>query len=335
MYDQTRSAPVAITVFGAIINAALAIQVLAAWRSLRWEPESEWEAPSDVWRVDGVKIIWGLLSAYFATSASICVVGLFGIIRSKPSLVRFYRDYSIADFSFCTFTTAVTAYAVFHSSARATICEELSRHPELMTDLAEMGLNLENCERWLERAVLASVALMVVVIVIRLHFLLAVSNLHSKLIRQHYSTSYTRSHSRFRQSDSNPLQRIYLLPPPPHSPYSDDVELVYTPVPLSSLPENLRTSATEAWVSRSNSRSEGGGRRSRAMSDSSTTSSQVHYSSSEQEQQHRQQRHHRRHSHGHHRHSSRSSSRTGTIRLPISPNEGLLPPYYGEIDSKV
>lgn len=37
--------------------------------------------------------------------------------------------------------------------------------------MLEMGLNLENCERWLERAVLAFVALMVVVIVIRVrHF---------------------------------------------------------------------------------------------------------------------------------------------------------------------
>jgi hypothetical protein len=31
----------------------------------------------------------------------------------------------------------------------------------------EMGLNVENCERWLESGVLVSVALMVVIIVIR------------------------------------------------------------------------------------------------------------------------------------------------------------------------
>jgi hypothetical protein len=85
--------------------------------------------------------------------------------------VRFYRDYSIADFSFCTFFTAVTTYAAFHTAARANVCEELSHHPELMRDMLEMGLNLENCERWLERAVLAFVAVMVVIIVIRVRLM--------------------------------------------------------------------------------------------------------------------------------------------------------------------
>jgi len=88
-------------------------------------------------------------------------------LQRKPSLVRFYRDYSIADFSFCTFVTAITTYAVFHTSARAAICEELSHHPELMRDTADLGLNLENCERWLERAALGFVALMFIITVVR------------------------------------------------------------------------------------------------------------------------------------------------------------------------
>jgi len=337
-FYPSRSASLVITVFGAITNSILAFQVLTAWRSLRWEPESEWEASSDSWQVDGVKVIWGLLSAYFASSAAVCIVGLMGILRSKPSFIRFYRDYSIADFTFCTFVTGITTYAIFHSSARAAICEELSHHPELVTELGGMGLNLENCERWLERGVLASVAFMVVIIVIRLHFLLAVSNYHTKLLRQQYSNpSHTRSHSRFRHPESSPLQRIYLLPTTQPTPLDNDVELVYAPVALSSLPENVRSAATEAWVSRGNQATDGV-RRSRAMSDASSTSSCAHYSSDQQEQQHRQQKHHRRHSHGHscghHRQSPRSSSasRTGTIRLPILPDEGLLPPSY---DTKV
>ena len=36
-----------------------------------------------------------------------------------------------------------------------------------MRDLAEMGLNLENCELWFERAVLAFMMIMVVLIVVR------------------------------------------------------------------------------------------------------------------------------------------------------------------------
>ena len=82
-----RFASLVITAFGAIANFALAIQLLAAWRSLKWEPESEWEASSDTWRVDGVKVIWALLSTYFASAATVCVIGFSGIIKVRLSFV--------------------------------------------------------------------------------------------------------------------------------------------------------------------------------------------------------------------------------------------------------
>ena len=50
---------------------------------------------------------------------------------------------------------------------RARVCEELNRQPEFMRDLVEMGINLEDCELWFERAVLATLALVVILVVIR------------------------------------------------------------------------------------------------------------------------------------------------------------------------
>lgn len=47
------------------------------------------------------------------------------------------------------------------------ICEELSRHGDLMRDLAEIGLSPENCEQWFERAVLVFLAVMFIIIVLR------------------------------------------------------------------------------------------------------------------------------------------------------------------------
>lgn len=183
-----RSVSLAISLLGALVNFAFAVQLLSAWRSLRWEPESEWEGSENSWRGDGVKLVWGLLSGYFAVAATICVVGFVGIVKvrllsplfirqtttaneypqSIPSYVRFYRDYSIADFSFCTLFTLFGTYASFRrSSVRAIVCDELSRQPDLMRDMAEMGLSLENCEMWFERAVFFGVIIMVVLSVIR------------------------------------------------------------------------------------------------------------------------------------------------------------------------
>ena len=61
----------------------------------------------------------------------------------------------------------MATYGAFLGPARTGVCEELSHHPELMRDVLEMGLNLENCELWLERAVFAGLAFMLVIIVIR------------------------------------------------------------------------------------------------------------------------------------------------------------------------
>jgi len=41
----------------------------------------------------------------------------------------------------------------------------------MMRDMLEIGLNLENCEQWLERAVFAGLAFMFVIMVIRVSIL--------------------------------------------------------------------------------------------------------------------------------------------------------------------
>ncbi|KAJ7591485.1 hypothetical protein C8J56DRAFT_935688 [Mycena floridula] len=200
-------------------------------RSLKWERETEWDSVSDTWRFDSVKIIWGLLSAYFVSSAAVSAVGFIGVVRSKATMVRFYRDYSIADFAFTIGFTVVGAYGAFRMTTRAEVCEELTSHPELLRDF------IESCELWFERAVMASVAVSVILLVARLHFLLAASY-----------RSHSRCHSR--------SQRIYLLPGSESSEDDDpETALVYAPVPLHELPphvaQDLRNNAKEAWIKKS------------------------------------------------------------------------------------
>ena len=91
--------------------------------------------------------------------------------------VRIYRDYSIADFVFVTLATLGVSYTTFSQPyVRSSVCEELSRHPELMRDMGEMGLSLENCEQWFERAVVAVLGIMFILIVVRVSLR---STLHS------------------------------------------------------------------------------------------------------------------------------------------------------------
>jgi hypothetical protein len=328
-----RTASLAISLLGALINFAFAVQLLSAWRSLKWEPESEWEGSESSWRADGVKLVWGLLSAYFAAAATVCVVGFVGIVKSIPSFVRFYRDYSIADFAFCTFFTLIGTYAAFRTSLRTIACQEFARQPDLMREMAAMGLNLENCELWFERAVLASLVVMVVLVVIRVHFLIALSNYYSYLSRHKSGAALLPLHMLWRDDSlqhahaHHHQQHVYLLPVSPSSTSStsskttDDI-LIYAPVPLSSMTpqqaQDLRASATEAWISRVGPSSYSSSSRSSSSSCSTSSSSSI--------------RSHR-HGHRHHHHHCSSSGETGLISLPVRPDEGLLPQYEESADA--
>ena len=68
---------------GAAINFVLAAQLLSFSRALKWEPDSEWEGATDGWRIDSVRLVWALLSAYFAISFVACCVGVVGVIKVR------------------------------------------------------------------------------------------------------------------------------------------------------------------------------------------------------------------------------------------------------------
>ena len=89
--------------------------------------------------------------------------------QRKPSFVRFFRDYSVADLVFMFVSSLTTSYASFNSSSmlQASVCEELGRQPELMRDMAESGLNLENCEYWFETAIVGILGISFVLIALR------------------------------------------------------------------------------------------------------------------------------------------------------------------------
>ena len=77
----SRSLSLAGSFAGAVCNLAFALRLLALSRSLGWESESEWESSIDVWAVDSVRLVWGLLFAYFAAAAASCFIGFIGIAK--------------------------------------------------------------------------------------------------------------------------------------------------------------------------------------------------------------------------------------------------------------
>ncbi|KAJ8494439.1 hypothetical protein ONZ51_g2354 [Trametes cubensis] len=211
----SRSLSLAGSFAGAVCNLAFALRLLALSRSLGWESESEWESSIDVWAVDSVRLVWGLLFAYFAAAAASCFIGFIGIAKHIRLFVRIYRDYSIADFVFVTLATLSVSYTTFSSpSVRSTVCEELSRHPELMRDMGEMGLSLENCEQWFERAVVAVLGVMFILIVVRLHIVIALSQYYRHISRELIAGARATLLGLRPIKTDVPLQRIYLVPTP-------------------------------------------------------------------------------------------------------------------------
>ncbi|KAG8218925.1 hypothetical protein J3R82DRAFT_4633 [Butyriboletus roseoflavus] len=253
-----RSASVATAFIGAVSNVALAVYLIGAWRSLAWEPGSEWEGLRFSLSRDGASLICGLFSAYFAAASAICVFGLAGIIKCIPSFVRIYRNYVIGDFAFCTLFAVLASSAAVDPAARAQVCEQVSRQPDLLRGVIDLGLTLENCEQWFERGLMAFMAVFLLRTVVRIHFIFALSRFYA-----HLSSGYRCEPLCSHDDDVlTPLERIYLLP---HASVDQDEKRatvneaimqssIYAPVPLAQvspqMANQLRATATEAWISR-------------------------------------------------------------------------------------
>jgi hypothetical protein len=184
-YSVDRSTSVAASFLGAVFNFALAAQLFATWWSLTWEPESEWEGSGFSLTRDGARLICGLFSAYFAAAFAICVFGLVGVVKvrpfvfvailsdlirpfqSIPSFVRIYRNYLIGDFAFFSLFAGLASSAAFDPASRSNVCEQISRHPDLLRDIIDLGLTLENCEQWFEHGLMSLLAVLVLVTLIR------------------------------------------------------------------------------------------------------------------------------------------------------------------------
>jgi hypothetical protein len=66
---------------GVLANLILAIQVLALWRSLKRDSESEWEGSLDPWTVNSLSLLGGVSAAYFLTAAVASTIGFTGIVK--------------------------------------------------------------------------------------------------------------------------------------------------------------------------------------------------------------------------------------------------------------
>ncbi|KIM63687.1 hypothetical protein SCLCIDRAFT_737180 [Scleroderma citrinum Foug A] len=252
MSSIDRSTLVATSFFGATFNFVLASHLFGAWRSLPWEPASEWEGSGFSLDRDGARLICGLFSAYFTAASAISMFGLAGIIKRIPPFLRIYRNYLIGDFAFFTLVSCLASSATIDPSSRSNICEHISRQQDFLRDAVDLGLNAENCEQWFERGVMVFMAVLLFVIMIRLHFIFAVSRYYTQLVRSersmHGAVPSTSSGLQFR--------RVYILPDQSRG----DKELgcvdapLYAPVPLaqvsSGMAKQLRANAEEVWVSR-------------------------------------------------------------------------------------
>lgn len=145
---------------------------------------------------------------------------------------------------------------------------------------------------------------------IQVHFLLVVSYYYSHFTR--HCQREPASSASFNSMPSHTMQRIFLLPEkftdPSDLEHGVGLDVVYAPVSRHSVPKELQDQAIEAWVSCGNQASQ-------SLSHSST--------SSELRNHHHQRRHHRHHISRYR--SGSLSSQTGTIKLELTPDEGLFP----------
>jgi hypothetical protein len=78
-----------------IFNLLEAIQLAYLWNALKWEPETEW----DEWRMNGVRVVVGLVCGYLLWTCCAAFVGLLGALKVGFIFSFFSHDY--CDHSIC------------------------------------------------------------------------------------------------------------------------------------------------------------------------------------------------------------------------------------------
>lgn len=81
-HNPLRSLSLVASISSALLNVYCFARVLASWRSLKWDFDSE----ADALRVDAVKLVWGLLLLYFTAAATASTIGFVGIARVRHIL---------------------------------------------------------------------------------------------------------------------------------------------------------------------------------------------------------------------------------------------------------
>ena len=82
-HNSNRATSLAISLLGAIFNVAVAAHLLTFWKTLKREPDSEWESSVNVWKIDGIKLAWALLFTYFVAGATASLIGFLGIVKVR------------------------------------------------------------------------------------------------------------------------------------------------------------------------------------------------------------------------------------------------------------
>lgn len=162
--------------------------------------------------------------------------------QNKPSHVRLYRDCSSADLAFTAFLTVLAGLAARAPARVACEQPELGALLSILLSYAPGSAVSpdESCERALEHAAVVLLAGLVVLTVVRLHFLLAVGAHYAVLVRQTQALE-----AGGEGGAGGETQRIRLLPLPRGVAAAD---VVYAPVHCPAAANSLLGTSAEVWV---------------------------------------------------------------------------------------
>lgn len=176
----TRAVVLPLISIGAVFNLYVLFSILHLWFGLRRDAESEWEGGGH----NLIGTFAAIVVTYTLLSSTAYAIGIFGVYKRIPSYVRIFLQFSFADFALYVLALVGVAFACYRpSNWRDSTCEGLSTQPDILRTLAQAGLDLENCENWIENVVLWVLISLSVGLMFKLQFIVAVTTYYSSLAR--------------------------------------------------------------------------------------------------------------------------------------------------------
>jgi len=177
----TRRVVLPLIAFGGALNICFLCSTMLVYVNARKDAESEWEGGGH----DVIPTTTAFIVTYCLISLTASLIGGLGVFKRTPSYIHLFLQYTLGDLVLSAVTLISLAFTSSRSSRwHESTCNELFTQPDLLRLLVRFGVNIQECEIWLEKFITTAITVLCIVLILKVQFIILVSTFYATLSRR-------------------------------------------------------------------------------------------------------------------------------------------------------